>query len=174
MRLIVALLLSFSVVSADRIFYAMPKEGNRAEAAVIREIEGAKETIVIAMYSFTNNNIAKALKDAAKRGVSIRIVVDDKSVKSDPKNSKAGVLAKIRGIAVYRISGSKAKSGDYSGIMHLKVGVIDAKTSIYGSANWTASAFNINYEILFIEHSQTIAKELLEAMEPIFTRAEMF
>ncbi|MDR0747219.1 MAG: phospholipase D-like domain-containing protein [Helicobacteraceae bacterium] len=174
MRLIIALFLSFSIMSADRIFYVMPKEGSRAEAAVIREIEGAKETITIAMYSFTNNNIAKALKDAAKRGVSIRIVVDDKSVKSDPKNSKAGVLAKIRGIAVYRITGNKAKNGNYNGIMHLKVGVIDAKTSIYGSANWTASAFNINYEILFIEHDQTSAKELLKVMEPIFARAETF
>lgn len=152
----------------------MPKEGAKAEAAIIREIGRAKSAIVLTMYSFTNGNIAKALKDAAKRGVKIVIVVDEKTELSGQKNARAGEMAKIKGVVVRLARGDRAKSGEYYGIMHLKVAIIDERLSIYGSANWTASAFNINHEIVFIDDSEKLARELLKSLEPLIKSSREF
>ncbi|MDR2152109.1 MAG: phospholipase D-like domain-containing protein, partial [Helicobacteraceae bacterium] len=167
MRLIFALALSLSALFADRYFFVSPKEGARAEAAIVTQIGKAKNEIIIAMYSFTNGAIADALKAAAKRGAKITLVVDEKNLRGNLKDSRAGELAKLRNITVMIAKGEKAKNGSYYGIMHLKVGLIDEKISIYGSANWTNSAFNVNHEILFIDDDPAIAKELKGYLEAI-------
>ncbi|MBP2666172.1 MAG: phospholipase family protein, partial [Firmicutes bacterium] len=45
-------------------------------ALVVKAIGEAKKTIKVQAYSFTNTDIAKALVDAAKRGVTVRVVLD--------------------------------------------------------------------------------------------------
>jgi phosphatidylserine/phosphatidylglycerophosphate/cardiolipin synthase-like enzyme len=172
MRLFFVFFLLLNVSFADRYFFVSPKEGARAEAAIVAQIGKAKSEIRIAMYSFTNGSIANALKAAAKRGVKITLVVDEKTLRGNLKDSRAGELAKLRNITVMIARGDKAKSGNYFGIMHMKVGIIDEKISIYGSANWTNAAFNINHEILFIDDDPKLAKELRNALAPIFNGAK--
>jgi phosphatidylserine/phosphatidylglycerophosphate/cardiolipin synthase-like enzyme len=174
MRLVFVLLTALSALFADRYFFVSPKEGARAEAAIVSQIGKAKEEIVIAMYSFTNGSIASALKSAAKRGARVTIVVDEKNLRGNLKDSRAGELAKLRNIEVKIARGDKAKNGDYYGIMHMKVGVIDETISIYGSANWTNSAFNINHELLFIDDDPKIAKELKGYLETIIKNAKPY
>ena len=50
-------------------------------------------------------------------------------------------LAKYKNIKTYRLKGLLSKNKKYSGIMHIKMAVIDKKIVIFGSANWTYSAF---------------------------------
>ena len=47
------------------------------DAHIIDDIDHASESILLAMYDFTNDNIADALLEAALRGVSIQIMTDD-------------------------------------------------------------------------------------------------
>lgn len=44
--------------------------------AVIRELNDAKQEILVQAYSFTSAPIAKALVDAHKRGVKVTVVLD--------------------------------------------------------------------------------------------------
>ena len=168
-RFALAFLVAASL-TAEQFHYIMPREGVRAEKMVVNKIGSAKKEIVIAMYSFTNATIAKSLKDAAGRGVVITLVADDRQNSSDT-HSKVGELAKIQNITVLLAKGDRAKNGDYNGIMHLKVAVIDGKHSIYGSANWSASAFNINHEILFFDDNAALAQELREELQPLISSA---
>jgi phosphatidylserine/phosphatidylglycerophosphate/cardiolipin synthase-like enzyme len=174
MRFIAIFFLTLAPLLADRYFYVTPKEGARAEAAIEKEIDKAKREILITMYSFTNNNLSAALKRAAKRGVKITVVVDEKNMLSNLQDSKAGELAKLKNIVVKTARGDQAKNGNYYGIMHLKVAVIDEKISVYGSANWTNSAFNVNHEIVFIDDDEKLAKEIKGYLEAIVLVAKNY
>jgi phosphatidylserine/phosphatidylglycerophosphate/cardiolipin synthase-like enzyme len=170
------LLFSLCVLSAfaDRYYYVLPSQGARAEAAIAAQIGKAKNEITIAMYSFTNANLANALKQAAKNGVKITLVVDEKNLRGNLRDSKAGELAKLKNVVVKIAKGEQAKSAEYYGIMHLKIATIDEKVSIYGSANWTASAFNVNNEILFIDDDAKLAKELKGFIDSIAKNAKNY
>src|SRR5882672_10053022 len=50
--------------------------GGGATDAVVREVNAAKQQILVQAYSFTSAPIAKALVDAHKRGVTILAVLD--------------------------------------------------------------------------------------------------
>ncbi len=122
--------------------YFCPED--RCGDAVVSAIEGAKKSISVAMYSFTNRDIAYALSDAAKKGLDVKVYLN--SDQRDEKYSKAQFLKK-KGIAV--------KFHDHDGLMHNKFAVIDDNIIITGSFNWTASADKRNDEnLLFINNKE--------------------
>ncbi|MBI5043863.1 MAG: phospholipase D family protein [Nitrospirae bacterium] len=128
---------------------------DRCENAVVSAIEGAKKSISVAMYSFTNRDIAYALSDAAKKGLDVKVYLN--SDQRDEKYSKAQFLKK-KGIAV--------KFHDHDGLMHNKFAVIDDNIIITGSFNWTASADKRNDENLLLINN----KEAAEAYKKKFDR----
>ena len=81
------------VACANEIVYFLPFESRQALGHLISLINGAQKNINISIYSFTNKEIAKALKKAAQRGVSINIIYDMESNKKNPK-STIGYLSK--------------------------------------------------------------------------------
>ncbi len=156
------LLLSISAyadISSKEKFFLLPKEKELALSALYKKIDTAATSIHISIYSFTHKKIAKKLRNAARRGVKIEIIFDKKSTKSQQGRSMLPYLAKYKNITVYRLNGKLAKNRKYHGIMHMKMAVIDNKTVIFGSANWTYSAFSNNYELLYIKQSYAIAKK---------------
>ena len=109
------------------------------EAVIIKNIDGAEEFINIAMYTFTDVEIAQAILEARDRGIDIKILLDRSQVKAKYSRSRYFVQ---NGIEV-RIS-----SNSY--IMHNKFAVIDNEIVITGSYNWTASAGERNDENLLV------------------------
>jgi phosphatidylserine/phosphatidylglycerophosphate/cardiolipin synthase-like enzyme len=151
----------------------MPDEGKDAQKKVVELIKSAKDRVDIAMYSFTNRSIADAIKIAAKKGVKVTIVVD-KEANVNSKYSQAGKLATLKGVDVYAAKGKKSKSGKYFGKMHLKLAVIDSKTTILGSANWSKSAFESSYELLYIIEDYALAKKSRAVIEKIARESQPF
>jgi len=109
------------------------------EAVIINNIAAAEEFISIAMYTFTDVEIAQAILEARDRGIDIKILLDRSQVKAKYSRSRYFVQ---NGIEV-RIS-----SNSY--IMHNKFAVIDNEIVITGSYNWTASAGERNDENLLV------------------------
>lgn len=142
-------LLFINILWADSIYF-MPYDAKNAVNALIDEIRNAKSEVKIAIYSFTNREIAKAIRDSAKRGVKFKIVFDYKQ--NNDNRSQIGYLAKLKNIYVCTMQGKN--NGKYSGIMHNKLAVIDGKTIIFGSANWSKSAFEVNYEVMIISQKK--------------------
>ena len=131
--------------------------------AVVEALGSAKNTVLVQAYSFTSAPIAKALVDAHKRHVDVQVILD-KSQRTE-RYSSATFLAN-EGIPTYIDAVHK--------IAHNKVMIIDGKTLITGSFNFTKSAEEGNAEnLLVISNSPDLAqrytanwKEHLEHSQP--------
>ena len=126
--------------------YFSPKGG--CTKAITDAIGQAKQSILVQAYSFTSYPIAEALIDAQKRGVKVEMVIDKRRIHE--RKVKIGLLAK-GGVVVY-LDGQHAKA-------HSKVMIIDGKTVITGSFNFSASAEESNLENLLILDDTALAAE---------------
>ena len=121
-------------------------------ALIIRTIGEAKKTIKVQAYSFTNADIAKALLDAHKRGVNVRVVLD-KSQETE-KYTSATFLAN---------AGVPVRIDDDFAIAHSKIMILDEETVITGSFNFTKAAEERNAEnVLVIRGNKELAKLYLQ------------
>ena len=119
---------------------------------IIRTIGEAKKTIQVQAYSFTNADIAKALLDAHKRGVNVRVVLD-KSQETE-KYTSATFLAN---------AGVPVRIDDDFAIAHNKIMILDGETVITGSFNFTKAAEERNAEnVLVIRGNRELAKLYLQ------------
>lgn len=151
----------------DRL-YMLPYEKTQAINILKNTLKNAEYEIKISIYSFTNNDIAKVLRDVAKRGVKIYIIYDKES-NINNKNSSIGYLAKYNNISVCLLSGMPSANKQYFGIMHQKMAIIDEKTLIIGSANWSKNAFENNFETLLVSHNQDLVKKALQGYEKMIS-----
>jgi len=115
--------------------------------AIIDEIDSAKSEILVQAYSFTSAPIAKALVHAHKRGVKV-VAILDKSQKT-AQYSSATFLANSK---------IPTLIDDQHAIAHNKIMIIDGKTVITGSFNFTKAAEEKNAENLIIIKSGELAK----------------
>ena len=111
------------------------------------------------MYYLTSREIAQELVKAKDRNVKIRIVLD-KSQETQ-KFSKSRYLIK-RGFDVKYHTGS--------GIMHNKFAIIDNRTLITGSFNWTPTADQKNEENLLIMTDEALIKKYQKRFEYLWER----
>lgn len=153
MRKIVCVIL-FSIVcqsaganNAQSISVCFTPNGNCAQQ-IIDTIAQAKKQVLVQAYSFTSASIAQALVDAKKRGVDVEVLLD-----KSQSRGKGSVLP-------YLNEQNIATKIDYlPAIAHNKVMVVDGKTVITGSYNFTASAEKRNTENLLIIHDQLLAQD---------------
>ncbi len=98
--------------TSDSLIAAFFSPRGGIEQQILTSIGGAVATIEMAAYAFTNENIAKALIDAVKRGVKVSLVMD----KSQTKGSQASLHDELEkaGTAIRLISPP-------GGIMHDKL-----------------------------------------------------
>lgn len=171
-KYIVYFMVILSFVNADEIYF-MPQENKQAIKALINTIKDSTKTIDIAIYSFTNKEISKAIRDAAKKGTKVRIIYDEKSNK-DPNKSTIGYLAKLKNIQVCTLDGKLSQNKKYTGLMHLKMSIIDNKKLILGSANWSKSAFETNYENLIIMENNEFISKAKNAFDDMFKKCEKY
>ena len=54
---------------------------------MVAYIKKAKKTLDLAIFSFTNDDLANAIIDAHKRGVAVRIITDDEAMKGKGADS---------------------------------------------------------------------------------------
>ena len=123
---------------------------NDATQGVIDQMGSAKQSIDLQMFSFTSQRIAKAAIDAHKRGVKVRILLDDGQANS--KFSQAQACADA-GISVRR--------DKHPGFAHNKTCIIDGVRSLFGSFNYSVAAQFDNAETMFLDTSKKIAQTLL-------------
>lgn len=114
---------------------------------IIQEIAEAKETLDIAMYYFTSAELANALVETMNKGVKVRVYLDEDQETAGYSKSRFLIN---NGIPVRFESGR--------GLMHNKFCVIDGKTIITGSYNWTQKAEQENDENLVILRNPDVAK----------------
>jgi len=129
------------------------------QAAILQQLNGAEQTLHIALYYFTDVKLADAVVRAHQRGVQTYIYLDKSQV--NHQYAKARYLA-TKGVPV-RISSNSA-------IMHNKFAIIDGSTIITGSYNWTKSAYQRNDENLLIIHRPDVAQRYMQRFAGLWMR----
>ena len=111
---------------------------------IVQLIDTAKKTIYMQAYQLTGKPIAEALQRAYTRGVKVFILADKTQTCQTgytfvPRLAEAGISVKI---------------DHRPAIAHCKIIIIDGKTTLTGSYNWTDGAENRNSENLVIIENQ--------------------
>jgi phosphatidylserine/phosphatidylglycerophosphate/cardiolipin synthase-like enzyme len=125
--------------------YFSPQGG--CTEAVVKELDVAKESVLVQAYSFTSAPIAKALVAAHKRGVRVEVILDESQ--QTEKYSDVDFLHNM-GIPT-RIDAKHA-------IAHNKIIIIDGQVVITGSFNFTKAAEEHNAENLLVIHDKALAE----------------
>jgi len=118
-----------------------------AAAAIVKAIDDSEREVLVQAYGFTHNAIAQALVRAHQRGVTVRVLLDQKSDTSN--RFVIGVLTDAQ--IELREDGKHA-------IAHNKVMVIDQTIVITGSFNFTNSAATRNAENFLVLKSANLAE----------------
>ena len=130
-------------------FFVSPTVDHVIQRKIIDTINHAEDSILIAMYSFTDDELGEAVVAAyQERELDVRILLDSSQKggtygKEWPKLEAAGIP-----ISVEHLTGS----------LHHKFAVIDGKTVITGSYNWSGNADKNNFENVVFINCEKIAQ----------------
>jgi phosphatidylserine/phosphatidylglycerophosphate/cardiolipin synthase-like enzyme len=146
---LVLVILAGSPVKAEMVVQACFSPQGKCSAHILREIEQAKQELLVAVYAFTSDDLASAVVQAKKRGVLVQVIIDREF---DAANEKSkGRFLEGQKIPLRRLSGIKASAVEKdAGLMHQKFAIIDRKLVFTGSYNWTHSADTLNDENLLL------------------------
>lgn len=125
-----------AAVAAPSIDVGFSPEGS-AQQLVLRTLDDSRESIRLMGYSFTSPEVVKSLIAAKRRGVDVRVVVDDRGNRSRASQGAMNVVVNA-GIPL-------RTNGQYK-IMHDKVIITDGQNVELGSFNYTRSAAESNSE----------------------------
>jgi len=139
---------SQSPSSGTQVEYYFTRAQQHPEKALESQINSAKSTLDIAIYSLTKKDIIDSIITAKKRGVNVRIITDHIEAKS---KSEATQLQLLKSAAI------PLKENSHSGLMHMKVSIIDKAVVTTGSYNYTQNASTENDEVLVVIHDPGIA-----------------
>lgn len=145
---VVVLLFIFFIKHREEVGVHFSPGGN-IQSLIIEKIDSAQEKIDVAMFAFTSRKLAWALIEAHKRGIKTRVILDGGFIENEFSQH---LILNDRGVEVKIDRDHRSIFGLKKGYgkMHNKFAVIDGKTVITGSYNWTASAEERNEENLLI------------------------
>lgn len=127
-----------------------PKGG--VAQVLVREIEGARRQVRVAMFAFNREELAAALVAAHKRGVDVQVKFD--------RMQATEARSAWRGL---RAAGVPVTFSTSAGNLHHKFAVIDGRLVITGSYNWLNRAETLNHEnVVCLEDARLAAAFLSE------------
>lgn len=136
------------------------------EDLVVKAIASARSNIGVAAYSFTSPVVAKALLNAKRRGVDVRVVVDENGNRSKASLAALNLLANAQ-IPTRTIS-------RYA-IHHDKYMVIDKMTVQTGSFNYSKAAAKSNSEnVMVIWNNPDVALSYLKHWQNRFDQGKPY
>lgn len=133
--------------------------------AALNALQNAKDSIFIAMYfiipATTDSNdpvtrLLDSLVQAKKRGLDIKIILEDSKLK---ENHLACKILHQADIPVYFDTAAS--------LLHNKIVIIDKEIVLVGSSNWSRQAFLNNQESNVLIHSPGLALHLLEDLSRV-------
>lgn len=151
-----------AAATSIEVWYAPEHEPLRKVAQIY---EQATEYIFVAVYGLTSPIAVKALLNAQKRGIDVRIITDRDRL-NDPNQRKA--------VSLLRESGILVMINRHDGLMHLKQVVADDEVTATGSMNHTTSGNRYNDERLDVIRDHAIAVKTREKFLSMWKDRERF
>ena len=138
-----------------------------ALSLILSELRSARTSVDVAMFYLSHQELADALCSLAqKKGVKVSFLTGSWM----DKPAHRPILERLvqHGVSVRILP----LPGDAR--MHLKCAVIDGETVIAGTANWSPTAFDQNFEDTLIIHSPTLGQRYLNHLNSLQAKAEPF
>jgi phosphatidylserine/phosphatidylglycerophosphate/cardiolipin synthase-like enzyme len=129
--------------------------------AIELQIQSARISIDAALYRLNSARLAQALKHAVLVGTSVRLVLDRDKYRMTPATRR--ILADGR--LPFRLS--RGREGRLSK-MHHKFVILDGKTVLTGSYNWTIESEEQNYEAMLIIQDPPIVRTFVQEFEKLW------
>jgi phosphatidylserine/phosphatidylglycerophosphate/cardiolipin synthase-like enzyme len=128
---------------------------------VLQRLAAAKKSIHFMTFSYTADSTADAMIAKVKAGLVVRGVFESQNA-----NGSGADFTRLRqgGVDVL-------EDGNCS-ILHHKVIIIDARTVITGSYNFTSSAEKDNHENLVILYDSVLVRAYLEEFQRVYAQAQ--
>lgn len=124
---------------------------------IVRLMEAARRTLDICVFTITDDRVSNAIRDAAQRRVTVRIITDND--KSEDLGSDIDRLARL-GIPV------RVDRTEYH--MHHKFALFDNQLLLTGSYNWTRSAARQNQENVIITRERRLIGTFAREFETLW------
>ena len=171
-------------IRMDVLFSPHPRrDSNHGLNLLAEQLKAAKKSLDMALFVFSAQQLTNVLREQMKRGIEIRLVADpgfasrpfsevldllgvslpDHTCKVEAGNQP--LEQALQGVGTPRLA-----RGDK---LHHKFAVIDNKTVITGSFNWSPSAAHTNDETLLVIHSPQLAKHFAREMDRLWESAEL-
>ncbi|WP_394871472.1 phospholipase D-like domain-containing protein [Clostridium butyricum] len=138
-------------ITVDDEFTSQSVYFEEIQSKIIDEIRKAKYIIWIAVAWFTDSVLFDELIKKKAEGVNVQVIIND-----DYINSKGGL--KFEDLSEFH---KIPPTGYFSNIMHHKFCIIDLRTVLEGSYNWTKKA-QFNDETLSIDTNRSIAEKFAD------------
>lgn len=122
--------------------------GGGATDAIAKEISKAKREVLVLAYSLSSQAIVRALLDAHRRGLTVKIILD----KSERSEGLTAAALLVNAGASVLLDGKHV-------LAHSNCLIIDRHTVITGSFNYTKAAEEANSEDLLIIEAPQLAAE---------------
>lgn len=130
--------------------------------ALLAAIRGAQRRVRAAVFAFKDRRVARALRDAARRGVEVTLITERKQA----DGTDADELVAAGG---GRVIVAANRSSTYSA-MHHKFAVVDDELVIAGASNWTWTAFSASNEDLLLLRAPDLAARFTAAFGALVRR----
>ena len=120
--------------------FLLPESKKNAIDTFCDLIDGAKTQIRGAIFTFTHPKLVDKLIGAKRKGVDIGLAIDRYTAAGASKKALERLRAAGIDLLIHR----------ENQLLHHKWALIDEKTLVLGSANWTRSAFTKNHDFLLV------------------------
>jgi phosphatidylserine/phosphatidylglycerophosphate/cardiolipin synthase-like enzyme len=121
-------------------------------------IQHARDHIDIAMFFLTHRGVADDLITAHRRGVAVRMIIDERGAANEHSQH-------VR----LRAAGIPVRIERWRGSMHMKAAEIDGTQVIVGSMNWTNAGESSNDENTLVIHDRASARQLHAFFEKLWS-----
>ena len=123
------------------------------------------ESVDVALYRLNNPRLAEALVESEQRGVSIRLLVDGGKYREDSVTRRLLQSGRVPFKLTHGRAGPCSK-------MHHKFAILDRRTVLTGSYNWTRESEERNYEHLVVLRGPERVRAYQEEFEALWKEAE--
>lgn len=130
---------------------------------IIDAINNARETILIKMFLFSDEDLIKVVIDAKNRGVHVRVMLNPVRHNGEPENETTHKLLEEAGIQV-------RDSNPAFTVTHEKSMVIDDRMAFIKSLNWEAKNFIETRDYAIITYHTHEIKEIIACFEADWER----
>lgn len=130
-----------------------------------RRLARAENSVDAALYRLNHPRLARALEQALERGLRVRLVLD--RGKYEETRATRELLAASR--LPFRLTAGRGGPGSK---MHHKFVVLDGRSVLTGSYNWTLESEEQNYEALVILTVREAVADFEEEFEALWENAQ--